>query len=86
MAATDNRKQQPATSNQNRSDIHLLHSRCAPTDQIRYYNWIIDETPWWIATFAHCGCSEDGTYKGVLTVDNPDADPPGWEPLGPPDP
>ena len=38
------------------------------------------------ATFAHCGYSEDGTYEGVDTIDNPDADPPGWGPLGPPDP
>ena len=36
--------------------------------------------------FAHCGYSEDGTYEGIDTVDNPDADPPGWGPLGAPDP
>eukprot|EP00536_Pseudo-nitzschia_multiseries_P001412 jgi/Psemu1/3313/gm1.3313_g len=36
------------------------------------------------ATFAHCGYSEDGVYPGVEIPINPNADPPGWGPLGPP--
>eukprot|EP00536_Pseudo-nitzschia_multiseries_P001434 jgi/Psemu1/3350/gm1.3350_g len=36
------------------------------------------------ATFAHCEYSEDGIYPGVEIPINPNADPPGWGPLGPP--
>eukprot|EP00536_Pseudo-nitzschia_multiseries_P017123 jgi/Psemu1/49423/gm1.49423_g len=35
------------------------------------------------ATFAHCGYSEDGVYPSVEIPINPNADPPGWGPLGP---
>eukprot|EP00536_Pseudo-nitzschia_multiseries_P013481 jgi/Psemu1/35288/gm1.35288_g len=37
------------------------------------------------ATFAHCGYSEDGLYPGVEILPiNPNSNPPGWGPLGPP--
>eukprot|EP00536_Pseudo-nitzschia_multiseries_P017840 jgi/Psemu1/52817/gm1.52817_g len=36
------------------------------------------------ATFTHCGYSEDGVYPSVEIPINPNANPPGWGPLGTP--
>eukprot|EP00536_Pseudo-nitzschia_multiseries_P013074 jgi/Psemu1/34048/gm1.34048_g len=36
------------------------------------------------ATFAHCGYSRDGVYPSIEIPINPNTDPPGWGPLGPP--
>eukprot|EP00537_Pseudo-nitzschia_pungens_P003174 CAMPEP_0172356790 /NCGR_PEP_ID=MMETSP1060-20121228/1176_1 /TAXON_ID=37318 /ORGANISM="Pseudo-nitzschia pungens, Strain cf. cingulata" /LENGTH=83 /DNA_ID=CAMNT_0013077117 /DNA_START=8 /DNA_END=256 /DNA_ORIENTATION=- len=83
MAATENSNQQPKSiryspftplsmrSNWLNPILQLDNRRDAMVDRNLCALWI--------------QCSEDGTYEGV-TSDNPDADPPGWGPLGPPDP